>query len=88
MQSSLKESLDKENNRVAKDAGNEIRVLRNNNKGASILIECGFLSNEEEAKQLASEEYQEKIARAIKDGVEKYLLQSKDSLGKPIFFNN
>ncbi len=88
MQSSLKESLDKENNRVAKDAGDEIRVLRNNNKGASILIECGFLSNEEEAKQLASEEYQEKIARAIKDGVEKYLLQSKDSLGRPIFFNN
>lgn len=86
MQNSLKECLDKENNRVAKDAGNEVRVLRNNNQGASILIECGFLSNEEEAKQLASEEYQQKIASAIKDGLEKYLLQSKDSSGKPFFF--
>ena len=39
---------------------------------ASVLIECGFLSNENEAKLLVDEEYQEKIAWAIYVGIQKY----------------
>lgn len=85
MQNSLKEGLDKENNRLAKDSGTEMRVLRSNNTGASILIECGFLSNEEEAKNLATEEYQIKVVNAIKSGVESYLGATKDSSSKSFF---
>ncbi|MGL5614869.1 MAG: N-acetylmuramoyl-L-alanine amidase CwlD [Sarcina sp.] len=87
VQSSLKENLDKENNRLPKDAGTEIRVLRNNNKGASILVECGFLSNEEESKLLVDEQYQEKLVNAIKIGLDKYLDETKASSGKSFFFN-
>lgn len=37
----------------------------------AVLIECGFLSNNEEAKLLFASKYQDKIAQAIVKGVEK-----------------
>ena len=37
-----------------------------------ILIECGFLSNPEEAKSCNSADYQEKLTRAIADGIRAY----------------
>lgn len=85
VQNSLKEGLDKNNNRLAKDAGTEMRVLRNNNKGPSILVECGFLSNEEECKLLIDEKYQDKIVLSIKEGLEKYFMETKDSSSKSFF---
>lgn len=41
----------------------------------AVIVECGFLSNKEEADKLSSEEYQEKVAKAIADGVISYLNQ-------------
>lgn len=38
----------------------------------AILIECGFLSNPAEEKNLASSEYQSRLAWAIADAIEKY----------------
>jgi N-acetylmuramoyl-L-alanine amidase len=38
----------------------------------TILIECGFLSNNEEEKKLITDDYQEKIAWAIYTGLVKY----------------
>ena len=46
--------------------------LLKDNKIPSVLIECGFLSNEKEAKLLTNEEYQEKIAWAIYVGIQNY----------------
>ena len=43
-------------------------VLRNN-KMPAILCEVGFLSNPEESKKLASDEYQQKAAQAIYDSI-------------------
>lgn len=40
-------------------------------KASAILIEVGFISNDEEAKKLFSENYQDKIARAIAAGIVK-----------------
>ena len=40
----------------------------------SVLVECGFLSNSAEEKLLLTAEYQQKIARAIAEGVEEYFL--------------
>lgn len=37
------------------------------------LIECGFISNNAESRKLFTEEYQEKIATAIADGIHKAL---------------
>ena len=39
----------------------------------SVIVECGFLSNEEEEKLLLSEEYQEKIINSIYMGIIKFL---------------
>jgi N-acetylmuramoyl-L-alanine amidase len=36
------------------------------------MVECGFLSNAAEEKKLTTKEYQEKVAAAIKAGVEHY----------------
>ena len=37
-----------------------------------VLIECGFLSNNEEKNKLITEEYQQKIASLIKDAIIEY----------------
>lgn len=39
----------------------------------SVLVETGFLSNDEERALLTSEDYQEKMAKAIAEGIEDYL---------------
>ncbi len=41
----------------------------------TIIVECGFLSNWEEAKKLVTPEYQEKTAQIICDGIMKILQQ-------------
>ncbi len=41
----------------------------------SILIEAGFMSNNQEASRLNTPEYRRKIARAIKDGIDAYFAQ-------------
>ncbi|MYE82362.1 MAG: LysM peptidoglycan-binding domain-containing protein [Gammaproteobacteria bacterium] len=42
----------------------------------SILVETGYMSNPEEAKLLATASHQEKVARAIADGIRGYLLRN------------
>ena len=43
-------------------------VLKKTNASA-VLVECGFISNNEEARLLFIERYQDKLAQAIADGV-------------------
>jgi N-acetylmuramoyl-L-alanine amidase len=38
----------------------------------SALVECGFLSNVDDEKKLAAKEYQDKLAEAIKAGIDRY----------------
>lgn len=70
LQASLKDHLDKSNNRVAK-ANKEYYILKNT-KLPGVIIECGFLTNYEEEKILNTEEYQEKVAWAIYMGLIDY----------------
>ncbi|MCL2816374.1 MAG: N-acetylmuramoyl-L-alanine amidase, partial [Oscillospiraceae bacterium] len=58
-----REYLQPDNNREIKK-GRDMFVLENI-KNVGVLIECGFLSNKEEAALLASEDYQNKLARII-----------------------
>lgn len=41
----------------------------------TVIVECGFLSNPQEAQKLVSEAYQEQVAKAICEGILKYLAQ-------------
>ncbi len=72
IQNSLKEILKDDNKRVPKATGDSIFVLRDN-KIPSVLIECGFLSNSEEASLLNTPEYQKKVAEGIYLGLSKYI---------------
>lgn len=72
IQDSLKETIDDKNKRVAKAAKEQYKILRDGYEGASILVECGFLSNYEEEQRLKSDEHQDKIVKGITNGVNKY----------------
>ena len=70
IQKELKRVVDNTNNREVKPR--EDLYLLKDNEIPSVLIECGFLSNEKESKLLADEKYQEKIAWSIYAGIQNY----------------
>lgn len=72
MQDVLKEMIDKNNNRKAKNAGDKYIILKNPKDIPEIIVECGFLSNEAEREKLKSDQYQQKIASTICHGAERY----------------
>ena len=67
IQSNLNEAIQKENNRIAKTIEN-IYIVDNIEIPITI-VECGFLSNTEELKNLQNEEYQERLAWGIHSGI-------------------
>ena len=71
LQEELKNALNPNNKRQIKAAGKEIYLL-SNIKIPACLIECGFISNPTEEQLLNSDNYQEKIAETIKNGLIKY----------------
>lgn len=73
IQSNVKEKLDNGNKRVPKAAGTQYKVLRGNDNMAGVIVECGFLSNSEEAEKLKNEDYQRKIADIIAESISIYL---------------
>ena len=60
--------LQPQNSRQNKKSGSEIYLLYNCTKPC-VLVECGFLSNPEEAAKLNTEEYQKQLAFAIYSAV-------------------
>ncbi len=74
IQASLIKNADPNNTRIAKE-GSSIYILKNA-KIPSVLVECGFLSNAEEAELLQTDSYQRKVAWAIFMGVSQYLTEN------------
>lgn len=72
VQDSIKESVKDNNKRVAKPAAEAYLILRDKYEGASILVECGFLSNPDEESKLKSDEHQNLIVEGISGGIDKY----------------
>ena len=72
VQESIKQTVKDNNKRVAKPAAEAYLILRDKNEGASILVECGFLSNPDEESRLKSEDHQNLIVEGISDGIDKY----------------
>ena len=66
----------------------EVKLIDNNlylfkdTKQPALLIECGFLSNENDAANLSSPEYQKKVAFTIFSGLTEYLkeVENKESI--------
>ncbi len=67
------------NTRKAKAAGTNIYLLDRLNC-PSVLVECGFLSNELECKKLSSEEYQKQMALCLSVSVMEYILENNSSM--------
>ncbi len=63
--------VDEENKREIK--GNESYFMLSETKVPTVIVECGFLSNANDAEKLITEEYQDKIAQAICTGITKWL---------------
>lgn len=71
IQEKLNESINTEKDRteLAKD---DVFILRNITCPI-VIVECGFLSNAQEAEQLSKNSYQGKIAKTLKAGICSYL---------------
>ncbi len=71
LQESLREKLNKENHRQIK--ANDSYYLLKKTQIPTVIVECGFLSNSNEAALLSEEEYQDKVAWAIHMGIMQYI---------------
>lgn len=70
LQESLRE-IDPENHRQAK--ANETYYLLRRTQVPTVIVECGFLTNPEEAEKLSGEEYQVQVAEMVAKGIIKCL---------------
>ncbi len=71
IQNSVVKLLQPQNDRVIKQ-GTSSTFLLHNAKIPAIIIECGFLSNQNELSKLKNEDYQSQMAFAIAGGVIEY----------------
>lgn len=72
LQENLNESIQRENKRVAMKLEN-VYIMKHVEIPISI-VECGFLSNKEEEKMLLEDEYQNKLAWGIYNGIMDYFI--------------
>ncbi|MCY6957398.1 N-acetylmuramoyl-L-alanine amidase CwlD [Clostridium sp. ZC22-4] len=82
-QQNLVKDLDNNNNRKEKCAKGAYKILRCSCNIPSILVECGFLSNEAEERMLKTDSYQEKIASSLSKSIEEYF-NTKDDVTEDI----
>ena len=75
IQSNVKNELQPNNKRVTKEATSSIFLLHNATFPA-VLIECGFLSNPEEARALGDAVYRQKLANVIFKSIMNYISQN------------
>lgn len=71
IQNNLNIAIQKENKREALSISN--KYIIDKTKIPATIVECGFLSNEEELSLLKNDEYQEKIAWGIYTGIMDYM---------------
>ena len=64
-------TVDPTNTRQIKE--NDTYFMLKNTQVPTIIVECGFLTNPDEAAKLTQEDYQDKLAQAICEGVVKWM---------------
>ncbi|ACL77184.1 N-acetylmuramoyl-L-alanine amidase [Ruminiclostridium cellulolyticum] len=82
IQNAIRLNVDNANDRVALVKKDPIMILKNL-KTTTVIVECGFLSNVDEEKKLAAEDYQNKLASAIKKGIDSYYKKDVHNNPKP-----
>lgn len=89
VQESLNTNLNIEKPRETKN--NQSYYLLKKSPSTTIIVECGFLSNANEAEKLTTEDYQNQIADAIVCGVMEYIkeqsVQKESSVDSAAFFD-
>ena len=70
IQNSLNETIEKDNNRIAKSIDN-VYIIKHVEIPTTI-VECGFLSNLDEEQLLLNDDYQNKLAWGIYNGIINY----------------
>lgn len=73
IQESIVSMLQSHNTRLVKECGDSVYLMYNAAKPA-VLVECGFLSNNEEAELLKTDAYRRKMAYCIAIGIQDYTL--------------
>ena len=73
IQENLNKTIQKENNRIAKTI-DKIYIIKHVEVPTTI-VECGFLSNPDEEKLLLEDEYQNKLAWGIYNGIVDYFYE-------------
>ena len=63
--------VDASNHRKAK--ANDSYYMLRKTISPTVIVECGFLSNEKECQNLQDEKYQQKIVKAIYEGMIRYV---------------
>lgn len=82
LQDSLNQKLEPPRPRIVK--GNTSYYLLKRSEGTLVIVECGFLTNPREAELLQSAEYQEQIAQAVSEGIQRYVKEkSQNPVKKP-----
>ncbi len=71
------ENLQPDNTRLSKECGSSVYLMYNAVKPA-VLVECGFLSNKEEAEKLKQTDYQKEMALNIAKGIKNYFSSKTD----------
>ena len=72
IQKSIVSSLQKENTRQIKPCDSSVYLIKNA-VSTAVMVECGFLSNPEEANKLSDNTYQYEMALAIAKGLVNYM---------------
>jgi N-acetylmuramoyl-L-alanine amidase len=74
LQNTVREAIQNENKREIKPATSSLYLL-DKTQNVAVMVECGFLSNKDEAYLLISDDYQNKMAFSIYAGIIRYFVQ-------------
>lgn len=77
LRTSIINNLQNDNKREIKESGKEIYILYNS-LAPTIMVECGFLSNEEDTKLLKDEQYRQEFAFFTALGISEYINNLKE----------
>lgn len=72
IQKNMINDLDKNNKRKEKPAKNSYKILRYGKNIPSVIVECGFLSNDAERQKLKDTSYQQKVAESLGKSLEEF----------------
>ncbi|MEE3493061.1 N-acetylmuramoyl-L-alanine amidase [Ruminococcus sp.] len=78
IRSAITSLLQKDNTRELKPAGSDIYLL-DHAEVPAVIVECGFLSNQEERSKLMDDDYQNEMAYAVAMGVLEYSYSASDN---------